>query len=140
MNTKRILVGGLVAAVVIGVTETLLWGVVLADAMSAAQAENGLTEATWGGSLFLVTTIVLGLMLAWLYAVMRARFGPGPVTALKAGAFLWVATWVIYYVWLAPSGRGLLFLQPSLTTLALAWELAGVVLAALAAGWIYREE
>ena len=139
MNAKRILIGGLLATIIIAIAETLLWEGVLADAMSAARAEKRLTEASWGGSSYLGTTIVLGLMLAWLYAAIRPRFGPGPLTALKAGGFLWVATWLVYYVWLAPSGRGLLFLKPSMTALALAWELAGVLLAALAVGWIYRE-
>lgn len=140
MNTKRILMGGLLAAFIIAVAETLLFEGVLADAMSVAQAQKGLVEASWGVTSYLATTIVLGLMLAWLYAAIRPRFGPGPSTALKAGFFLWVATWLIYYVWLAPSGRGLLFLEPGRTALALAWELAGVLIAALAVGWIYREE
>ena len=140
MNTKRIVMGGLVAAFVIAAAETVLFEGVLADAMSAAQAQKGLVEASWGVTSYLVTTIVLGLMLAWLYAAIRPRFGARPSTALKAGVFLWLATWVIYYAWLAPSGRGLLFLRPSLTALALAWELAGVLLAALVVGWIYREE
>ena len=140
MNTKRILMGGLLAAFIIAVAETLLFEGVLADAMSVAQAQKGLVEASWGVTSYLATTIVLGLMLAWLYAAIRPRFGPGPSTALKAGLFLWVATWLIYYVWLAPSGRGLLFLEPSSTALALAWELAGVLIAALAVGWTYREE
>ena len=132
--------GGLLAAFIIAVAETILFEGILADAMSAARAQKGLVEASWGGTSYLVTTIVLGLMLAWLYAAIRPRFGPGPSTALKAGLFLWVATWLIYYVWLAPSGRGLLFLEPGTTALALAWELAGVLIAALAVGWIYREE
>jgi hypothetical protein len=139
MNTKRILMGGLLAAIIIAVAETLLWAGVLADVMSATRAQKRLVEASWGNTSYLATTVALGLMLAWLYAAIRPRFGPGPSTALKAGAFLWVATWLIYYLWLAPSGRGLLFLKPSITALALAWELASVLLAALAVGWIYRE-
>jgi hypothetical protein len=139
MNTKRILIGGLLAAIIIAVAETLLFSGVLAGAMSAARAKKGITEANWGGILYLITTIPLGLMLAWLYGAIRPRFGPGLVTALKAGGFLWVASWLIYYIWLAPSGRGLLFLRPSLIALALSWELAGVLLAAIAVGWIYRE-
>jgi hypothetical protein len=106
MNAKRIVLGGLLAAVIISVVETLLFSVVLADAMAATRAEKAVPEASWGGTLYLVTTIVLGLLLAWLYAAIRPRYGPGPMTALRAGTFLWVATWLIYYVWLAPSGRG----------------------------------
>jgi hypothetical protein len=144
MNTKRILVGGLLAATIIVVAEMLLYSGVLADAMAAAQAQKGVKpEASWGGTLYLVTTIPLGLLLAWLYAAIRPRFGPGPATALRAGGFLWVATWLVYYVWLTPSGpgcdNGLLFLEPGLTALVLTWELAGVLLAALATGWVYRE-
>jgi hypothetical protein len=139
VNTKRILIGGLLAAVIIAVAETLLWGFVLADAMAAAQAEKAVPEASWGGTLYLVTTIVPGLLLAWIYAAIRPRFGPGPVTALRAGALIWVATWLMYYIWLAPSGRGLLFLKPGPTAFGLLWDLAGVLLAALAAAWVYRE-
>lgn len=139
MNTKRILMGGFLAAIIIAVAETLLWGGVLAEAMATAQSEKGVPEASWGAMLYLVTTIVPGLLLAWLYAAIRPRFGPGPVTALRAGALIWVATWLMYYIWLAPSGRGLLFLKPWSTVLALAWDLAAVLLAALAAGWVYRE-
>ena len=139
MNTKRILLGGLLAAVIIAVAETLLFGVVLAQPMAAAQARKGVAEASWGPMLFLATTIIPGFLLAWTYASIRSRFGPGPTTALRAGALIWVATWFMYYVWLTPSGRGLLFLAPATTAIALFWELAAVLLAGLAAGWVYRD-
>ena len=139
VNTKRILLGGLLAAVIIAVAQMLLYGGLLADAMAAAQAEKGVREASWGNTLYLVTTILPGLLLAWTYAAIRPRFGAGPMTALRAGGLIWLATWLMYYIWLAPSGRGLLFLKPGHTALALLWDLAGVLLAALAAGWVYRE-
>ena len=107
--------------------------------MSAATAKKQLMEASWGPLLFLAYTFVLGIILAWLYAAIRPRFGPGPFTALRAGAVLWLAAWLTFYVWLAPTGRGLLFLEPRHTAVALLAELAGVLLAALAVGWIYRE-
>src|SRR4030095_15779312 len=54
MNTKRILVGGLLAATIIVVAEMLLYSGVLADAMAAAQAQKGVKpEASWGGPLYL---------------------------------------------------------------------------------------
>ena len=139
MNTKRILLGGLLAAVIIAVAESLLWAAVLAQPMAAAQAKKGVAEASWGPTLFLVTTVIPGFLLAWTYAAIRSRFGSGPRTALKAGALIWVATWFMYYIWLTPSGRGLLLLDPATTAIALVGELAAVLLAALAAGWAYRE-
>jgi hypothetical protein len=132
--------GGLLAAVIIAIAQTLLYGVVLADAMAAARAEKAVPEASWGGTLYLVTTIVPALLIAWVYAAIRPRFGPGPATALRAGALIWVATWLMYFIWLAPSGRGLLFLKPRQTALAMSGDLAGILLAALAAGWVYREQ
>lgn len=140
MNAKRIFLGGVVAALIIAAVETLLFGFILAEPMARATAEKGLTEASWKASLELGTTLVPGLILAWLYAAIRPRFGPGPRTALKAGAMLWIATWLMFYLWLAPTGRGLLFMKPLQTAIAMLGELAGVLLAALAAGWIYRED
>jgi hypothetical protein len=140
VNAKRILLGGVVAALIIAAVETLLFGFILAEPMARARAEKGFTEASWGGPLQLGTTLVPGLILAWLYAAIRPRFGPGPRTALKAGAVLWIATWLMFYVWLAPTGRGLLFMKPPHTAIAMLGELAGVLLAALGAGWIYRED
>src|SRR5690606_16886497 len=139
MNAKRILLGGLLAALVITMAEALLWAVLLPEPLATAYAEQGLTEATWTPALMLGTTLVNGLMLAWLSAAIRPRFGRGPRTAMAAGAFLWVATWLMYYLWLAPTGRGLLALRPRHTAVALAGELAGVLLAALAAASVYRE-
>jgi hypothetical protein len=139
VNAKRIVLGGLLAALIIVAVETLIFAVLLAEPMATARNARGLEEASWGGKLYIATTIVLGIMLAWLYAAIRPRFGPGPITAVRAGGFLWVATWLIYYLWLSPTGRGLLFLQPRHTAVALTGELAGVLLGALAAGWVYRE-
>lgn len=139
MNARRIAIGGLLAAVIILTVEMLLFSVLLAEPMATARAARGLEEASWGLTLNVGTVVVLGIMLAWLYAAIRPRFGPGAMTALRAGGFLWVATWLIYYLWLAPTGRGLLFLDPRHTVVALLGELAGVLLGALAAGWVYRE-
>ena len=139
MNAKRILFSGLLAAVIVVTVEMLIFSVLLAEPMATARAARGLKEASWGTTLYIGTVVVLGIMLAWLYAAIRPRFGPGATTALRAGGFLWVATWLIYYLWLAPTGRGLLFLEPRHTAIALLGELAGVLLGALAAGWVYRE-
>src|SRR5437667_4515115 len=38
---------------------------------------------------FVIGGFVLGVLLVWLYAAIRPRFGPGPKTSLIAGLVLW---------------------------------------------------
>jgi hypothetical protein len=140
MNTKRILLGGLIAGIIIFIWEGLLWGVLLVEARAAAEAGLGLERVSWGIYVIFLSAILVGLTLAWLYAAIRPRFGSGRATSLKAGVTIWIATFVTFYAWNTPSGRGFIFLAPDLTIFTLVWSLAGVLLAALVARWIYKEE
>lgn len=45
-------------------------------------------------AVFLLYAFALGLVLVWLYAAIRPRFGAGPRTAIIAG----VAVWFLAYV------------------------------------------
>ena len=40
--------------------------------------------------IFVAMTFVLGILLVWLYAAIRSRYGPGPKAAVVAGLFGWV--------------------------------------------------
>ena len=67
MNTKRILLGGLPAGLIVFVSEAVLWGFVLADVRLIAHADLGLPEPPdWGIPLLFASTILMGLLLAWL--------------------------------------------------------------------------
>lgn len=136
---KRIVLGGLLGAGIIVFAETVIWFVLLAGPVAAAHAEQGLVEASWTPILLLATTVLNGLMLAWLYAAIRPRFGDGVATACKAGAFVWMATWLVHYAWLAPTGRGVVALGASNALVAMLGELTGVVLASFAVARVCRE-
>jgi len=86
-------------------------------------------------AVFTVGAFVLGLLLIWLYAAIRPRFGPGPKTAIIAALVLWLTAWA----W--PSlGQGLMGVFPGkLLAVAVAWGFAEVILAALAGAWFYKE-
>jgi hypothetical protein len=137
MNTGRILLGGLLAGVIINVSEFLLWGLVMADEMAANMEMYGLTEAGWAMWGYILAAFVLGIMIIWFYAAMRPRFGPGPRTAVIAGAAVWVVSGLIPYVWMAAMGLGY---SAGLTVLALAWGLVEYILAGAAGGWLYQED
>jgi hypothetical protein len=136
MNYMRLLAGGLAAGVVINVTETIVWAGLFGGPYQAMMTEVGLTEASWAMPAYVASSLVLGIVLAWLYAAIRPRYGPGMATAIRAGVALWVVAWLIPVVWNAAIGIGM---RPGPKVLALAVELVGVLVAAIAAGWIYRE-
>jgi hypothetical protein len=136
MNYGRIFVGGLVAGVIINLTEGILWGVVFSAENAAMMAEFGLTESRWAMPAYILTAFAIGFLIAWLYAAVRPRFGPGRGTAIRVALFLFATVWVIPLVWFSVIG---IRMPPAVTLVALVFELAGVTLAALAAGWMYRE-
>jgi hypothetical protein len=86
-NWKRVILGGLLAGVVINVSESILNGVVLAKDWEAAMAALG--KPQMGGNqvgVFVLWGFLVGVFAVWLYAAIRPRYGAGPKTALCAGA------------------------------------------------------
>ncbi len=136
INLGRVLVGGLVAGVVIDLFEAILngflqqqrWAGVMTGLGRSISVKQTIAFNGWG--------LATGILLVWLYAALRPRFGAGPRTALLAGALLWCLV----------DAMGLarpLFLhmhQAGTTVAAVAFELAGMLLAALAGAYLYRED
>jgi apolipoprotein N-acyltransferase len=87
INWRRLLIGGLVAGAVMNLLSfaewKLLMGPLLSDAMQAAG--QTLQESATMGLVVTVTFFVVGILVVWLYAAIRPRFGPGPGTAAMAG-------------------------------------------------------
>ncbi len=90
INVGRVVLGGLLAGLVIDISEALLNGVVFAKEMDAMMA--ALNKPPIDGSmitLFVLLGFCLGVVLIWLYAAMRPRLGPGVRTAVVAGLTVW---------------------------------------------------
>ena len=78
INMGRVVIGGLVAGLLINVSEFLLNGVVLAqDLNDALKALN--RPPVDGGMIlwFVLLGFGIGFMAVWLYAAVRPRLGPG---------------------------------------------------------------
>jgi len=43
-----------------------------------------------------VISFIIGMLLVWLYAAIRPRFGPGPKTAVYAALVVWVCGFVFH--------------------------------------------
>ena len=91
MNYGRVILGGLVAGLILNVGEFLFNGVIMASAMREwALRHNFPAEPT--PTFFVaatVLTLLLGIVMVWLYALIRPRLGPGPKTAVVVALLMW---------------------------------------------------
>ena len=86
INWGRVIVGGLAAGVVMNLGEWLLHEVILRERMESAAAAMGLERPTGSDiGIFVAMTFALGILLVWLYAAIRPRYGPGPKAADRRG-------------------------------------------------------
>ncbi len=136
INLSRVLIAGIAAGVVINLGEFLLWTLVLEETFAATMAAHNLAEPSWAMAAYIIGSFVLGITLAFTYAAIRPRFGPGTQAAAVAGGILWVAAWVMPMVYTGAMGIG--FTMGTIL-LVLGWALVEVMAAAMVAGWAYQE-
>jgi len=133
----RVLMGGLLTGLVLTIGEYLLNDVVLSDVTKQELARLNLPAP---GGMFVVRvvgmTFVLGIMIIYLYAAIRPRFGPGVGTAICAGLF----AWFFVYLYCAYIYFALGVVSMKAYMIGLVWGLFQYSIAAIAGAWLYREE
>jgi hypothetical protein len=137
MNTGRIVLGGLLAGLVMNVIEAVTNTVLLGKQWSAETARLGIDMAKVGASSavgWIVTDFLTGILLLWLYASIRPRFGAGPGTALLAAFAMWLITRLWFASW---AFNGLYSVQ--LIALCSLGGLVATLLGGLAGGAVYKE-
>ena len=91
INNSKVLISGIVAGVVMSISEFILNDVVLAEQNQAAFEALNVPEPGGGTiALFVGMTFVVAILTMWLYAVLRDRSGVGPKTAVCAAVFVWI--------------------------------------------------
>ena len=137
INTRGVVVGGLVAGLIINVSEYILNEPVLGAEMQAQLAARNL-PAVGGGAIagFVVLGFVVGIVLVWLYAAIRPRFGAGPRTAAIAGVAVWFLDYFCGSVAFSALG---VFSGARLLFLGLVWGLVEMIVAALVGARLYSE-
>ena len=98
INWGRVLLGGVLFAVVYNIIVASAWFLFLRDGWLPALAALGpsfqkspeMLESMGFRGLYLLLTLAAGIFAIWLYAAIRPRYGPGPKTAAGAGLALWV--------------------------------------------------
>jgi hypothetical protein len=105
INTGKVVVGGLAAGVIMNVSGFVVQGMLLGQRMMAemaAVAPSMATHQPGTGEMAgrVITSFVVGIILVWLYAAMRPRFGPGPKTAMISAFVVWLFGFLFYMDWL----------------------------------------
>jgi hypothetical protein len=138
INWGRVFLGGIVAGLVVNVSEFLLHAVVLKNEMAEWMKSLG-RPVPQGGSatvVWLVWGFLFGIAAVWLYAAIRTRYGPGAGTAVKAGFAAWFLMHFlceIVFVNMGLSAYGN-------AVLPLAWTLVEAILATVVGAWLYKED
>jgi hypothetical protein len=136
INTSRWLAGGGVAAILIWLLEgagSLLYMDDMKTALQALGLTFEMNAHTW--LISIVVCLISGLVLVFLYAAARPRFGPGPKTAMIVACVMWLGGYLLSLL-----GYHMLRIYP--TGMLVMWGVVGLVemnVAALVGGWVYRE-
>ena len=138
VNRKRVILGGLLAGIIIDASEGIINGVVLskdwADVMTRLGKSPDLSPAML--VIYNIIGFVTGILMVWLYAAIRSRYGAGPKTAVMAA----LTIWVIGYAIPTAGEVGLGLIPGQLGATAIGLGLIEVILAALAGASVYKEE
>jgi hypothetical protein len=105
INTSKVVTGGLAAGVVANIIGFVLFGMMLgprmeAETVAVAPALQGRGMSGSAITTNVLATFVVGILLVWLYAAMRPRFGPGAKTAIYAALVVWVCGFLFHLDWL----------------------------------------
>jgi len=136
LNWSRIFLGGLAAGLVMNIIDWFTNGVLLQNQwMQEMQTlKPGMATAETGMIGWIIVDFLLGIVLVWLYAAIRPRFGAGAGTAVRAGIALWVVATAI--------SASLAFMGLYSASLVAASCLGGLVstlVGAWVGGYLYRE-
>jgi hypothetical protein len=95
VNIRRVVTGGLLAGVVIIIINVLAQFALMDRAQREMNAwiPGSADRMSMGGGAIAAGIIMkfgIGIMLVWLYAAIRPRFGPGARTASYVAVFVWI--------------------------------------------------
>jgi hypothetical protein len=136
INFGRVILGGLVAGLILNIGEFLLNEVLFVQQMEEMFRRMNTPRP---GAAFIGTaigiTFLLGIVIVWIYAMIRPRFGPGPKTAIIAGFVAWFC--VYFYCGILQST--LFGIPATLMLIGMVWGIVEYILAAVAGAWLYKE-
>jgi hypothetical protein len=132
IDWRRVIWGGLAAGLIVNAFEYGVHRVYFDDAWTAAFRALGKNPTGW--STFIPANFLVGILVVWLYAHLRRKYGGGSKTALRSGLAIWVVFWVIPLGAIVPMD----LFPNSLLAMAIGLGLVDVNLAVLFGAWLYQ--
>jgi hypothetical protein len=138
INWIRLIAGGIVAALIVFITDGVFHERVVSADWKAVYQGLGAAEAQHHGPgvlYFAVFELGRGLVAMFLYVLMRPLFKPGPKTAVLAAIVAWIAFSVTGPAQFIPLG----FYSNALWVKVAAFQLVTSILAGLAGAAFYKD-
>lgn len=137
INWTRIILGGLLAGVIIDISEFVVNGLLLADRWAAAMEVQGRSSnfGALGYAIFIAWGFLMALFAMWLYANLRPRLGAGPRTAAIAA----VATWVPGSLLASMGVFAMDLYSRRLMAIGVGEQFVELIVGVLIGAWIYKE-
>lgn len=136
INYGKVIVGGLVAGFVLNVLDFLLNNYLMKSQFDAVNVARNIDPAVAAAAIpaFVAIDFLMGVLVVFIYAAIRPRFGAGPNTAVIAGVILGMAGSLVAGFFTAGG-----FFPWSVWTMASAISLVNCCLGALAGAKFYTE-
>jgi hypothetical protein len=139
INTGKVILGGLVAGVVFNVFDFVMNTMLMKEDFAANATRLGLdpaaSETTAAIATWVAIDFLIGILVVWIYASMRPRYGAGPRTAVFAGLAPYLGISLVLYG-LTTAG----FFAADLFWKATAFQLISTIVGSIAGAAVYKEE
>ncbi len=136
LNFGRVLLGGIVAGLIINIGEAVLNGIILRPHIEADMKRMNITPPGNGFAVLAVgLTFIFAILAILIYALARARLGPGPKTALVVAMIFWFCL----YAYSGTINMLLINVPATLLVKILAWGLVEYPIGILAGASLYKE-
>ena len=136
INMGRVILGGLLAGLVVNVSEFIFNGLLFAkDMEDAMRAMNRPPPDNSAIIWFALVSFAMTIIAVWLYAAIRPRFGAGVRTATIAAGAVWLLAYAYPSVFMAV----LQMFPTKLLVIGLIWGLPEIIIATIAGAWVYQE-
>lgn len=136
VNIGRVVSGGLVAGLIMNVSEYVLNEIVLAEDMASSFAAMNLASPSGSTiGLFIAMTFALAIATIWLYAMLRSHSGPGMSTAICTALLVWFFYGFMCntFFWALGMASG------GVTITVLVWMLVEILVGTLAGAYLYQD-
>jgi hypothetical protein len=137
-NRGRVLLGGLLAGLIINISEFVTNGVVLKADWGQAMQALGKAPVPSGSAIavYNVWGFLVGVAAVWIYAAIRPRYGAGAGTAARAGIAAWGLAVFLANLANYPSG----VFPTRLLVITGIVALVEIPVATILGAWLYKEE